>query len=97
MTRPAYKSGLQLFTLTLILTFIQPAPLLVTPGPLQTVQTNHPLLGVHTRLTDEVEEWKIKHTLELVREMGASSIVEFSPGPTTPPPMAVSPAAIRTR
>ena len=79
MTRPAYKSGLQLFTLTLILTFIQPAPLLVTPGPPQTVQTNHPLLGVHTRLTDEVEEWKIKHTLELVREMGASSIVEFFP------------------
>ena len=36
-------------------------------------------LGVHTRLTDEVEPWKIKHTLQLVREMGAPWIVEYFP------------------
>lgn len=36
-------------------------------------------MGVHTRLTDEVEEWKVKRTLEMVREMGAGWIVEFFP------------------
>jgi hypothetical protein len=36
-------------------------------------------MGVHTRLTDEVEPWKIKRTLEMVREMGAPWIVEYFP------------------
>jgi hypothetical protein len=48
-------------------------------GPPQTVQTINPKMGVHTRLTDEVEEWKIKRTLEMVREMGAAWIVEYFP------------------
>ena len=48
-------------------------------GPRQTVQSINPKMGVHTRLTDEVEEWKIKRTLEMVREMGASWIVEYFP------------------
>jgi hypothetical protein len=48
-------------------------------GPQQTVQTTNPKVGVHTRLTDEVEEWKIKRTLEMVREMGAPWIVEYFP------------------
>lgn len=51
----------------------------VTVGPQQHVVSVNPKLGVHTRLTDEVEEWKIKRTLEMVREMGASWIVEFFP------------------
>ena len=34
---------------------------------------------MHTRLTDEVEEWKIQRSLQLVREMGAPWIVEFFP------------------
>ena len=49
------------------------------PGPTQTVQTTHPIFGVHTRLTDEVEPWKIQRSLEMVREAGASWIVEFFP------------------
>lgn len=65
-----------LFTL---LAAIQPAPILITPGPPQTVQTKHPIVGVHTRLTDEVEEWKIQRTLQMVREMGATTIVELFP------------------
>ncbi len=65
--------------LLILLRLLLPAPPLITPGPPQTVQTNHPKLGVHTRLTDEVEEWKIKHSLEMVREMGAPWIVEFFP------------------
>ncbi|MBX3058034.1 MAG: hypothetical protein KF770_16325 [Anaerolineae bacterium] len=36
-------------------------------------------MGVHTRLTDEVEEWKIKRSLQMVRQMGAPWIVEFFP------------------
>lgn len=43
------------------------------------VRTRAPIVGVHTRLTDEVEEWKIRKTLEMVREMGAPWIVEYFP------------------
>ncbi len=48
-------------------------------GPQQQVQTINPQMGVHTRLTDEAEPWKIKRTLEMVREMGAPWIVEYFP------------------
>lgn len=48
-------------------------------GPPQRVVTANPLVGVHTRLTDEVEAWKIQHTLQMVREMGSPWIVEFFP------------------
>lgn len=51
----------------------------VALGPPQTVSTLNPKMGVHTRLTDEVEPWKIKYTLQLVREMGAPWIVEYFP------------------
>ncbi len=44
-----------------------------------TVHSTSPKLCVHTRLTDEVEEWKIQYSLQLVREMGATHIVEFFP------------------
>ncbi|MHB0877018.1 MAG: beta-galactosidase [Anaerolineae bacterium] len=56
----------------------QPRPL-VALGPQQQVATCNPKLGVHTRLTDEVEEWKVKRTLEMVREMGARWVVEYFP------------------
>jgi len=45
----------------------------------QTVQTINTQVCVHTDLKDEVDEWKIQHSLQLVREMGASTIVEFFP------------------
>lgn len=57
----------------------QPPRSQVTVGPQQTVATVNPKMGVHTRLTDEVEEWKIQRTLEMVREMGAPWIVEYFP------------------
>ena len=56
---------------------VPPAP--VTLGPQQTVRTANPKMGVHTRLTDEVEPRKIKRTLEMVRQMGAPWIVEYFP------------------
>lgn len=62
-----------------VLSLIQPAPLFITYGQTQSVNTYHPIVSVHTRLTDEVEEWKIQRSLQLVREMGASSIVELFP------------------
>jgi hypothetical protein len=43
------------------------------------VITISPKMGIHTRLTDEVEPWKIKRTLEMVREMGTPWIVEYFP------------------
>jgi len=75
----SFGAGWRLFLIALVIALLQPAPLLVVPGPRQEVQTRHPILGVHTRLTDEVEPWKIKRTLQMVREAGASWIVEFFP------------------
>jgi hypothetical protein len=56
-----------------------PGQPLVALGPQQAVRSVNPKMGVHTRLTDEVEPWKIKRTMEMVREMGASWIVEYFP------------------
>lgn len=58
---------------------LRPPGVLVVVGPPQEVVTTNPLVGVHTRLTDEVEEWKIQRSLEMVREMGAPWIVEYFP------------------
>lgn len=79
LKRARIGAGGRIFAFLLLVGMLQPAPLLVNPGPQQEVLTTHPLLGVHTRLTDEVEEWKIQRTLQMVREMGATSIVEFFP------------------
>jgi GH35 family endo-1,4-beta-xylanase len=46
-------------------------------GPRQRVVSVNPKVGVHTRLTDEVEPWKIQRTFEMAREMGASWVVEY--------------------
>lgn len=78
-SRPNLRVGWRIFVIAVVLSCIQPAPVLLTFGPIQEVQTTRPMLGVHTRLTDEVEEWKIQRTLQMVREMGASWIVEFFP------------------
>jgi len=52
---------------------------LVVVGPKRNVETRNSKIGVHTRLTDEVEEWKIQRTLQMVREMGSPWIVEYFP------------------
>ncbi len=64
-----------------VLRDLAPAPPRVKMGPPQTVQTQHPVVCVHTRMTDEVEEWKIQRNMQMVREMGAATIVEFFPWP----------------
>lgn len=70
---------MRLIPLWLILTSLAPTPPRLLIQPPQTVQTAHPIVCVHTRLTDEVEDWKIQRTLIMVREMGASTIVDFFP------------------
>ena len=72
-------AGLRLLVLVTVVVLLQPAPLLVVRGQQQHVLTEHPILGVHTRLTDEVEPWKIQRTLQMVRALGATWIVEFFP------------------
>ncbi len=63
----------------LLVKVVHPPGVLVTMPPQQQVVTAHPNVGVHTRLTDEVEEWKIQRTLQMVREMGAPYVVEYFP------------------
>ena len=75
----SWRAGWRLLTIALVFAFLRPAPVLVTYGQQRKVRTDVPQLGVHTRLTDEVEPWKIQKTLQLVREMGSSWIVEFFP------------------
>jgi hypothetical protein len=71
--------ALRLALVFLILAGIRPPGPLVAIGPPQTVQTINPVMGLHTRLTDEVEPWKIQRTLQMVRQMGAAWIVEYFP------------------
>jgi len=68
-----------LVLLILLLPRLAPPRPLVVVGRPQTVQTAHSIVGVHTRLMDEVEEWKIQRSLQMAREMGAPWIVEFFP------------------
>lgn len=62
-----------------LLDVLRPAPVRVQLTGGQTVQAVHDHVCVHTRLIDEVEEWKIQESLALVRHMGAGTIVEFFP------------------
>ena len=81
--RPAhlFRAALALF----ILWAIRPPHVLVVLGPPQQVVTTNPIVGVHTRLTDEVQDWKIQRTLRMVREMGSPWIVEYFPWPYVEP------------
>jgi len=67
-----------ILSLLLWITGRPPTPMVWIGAP-QKVQSVNPKMGVHTRLTDEVEEWKVKRTLEMVREMGARWVVEYFP------------------
>lgn len=74
---PAWGRALVLVWLVWALSM--PPQRLVVPGPRREVQTRNPKMGVHTRLTDEVEEWKIQQTLAMVRQMGCRWVVEYFP------------------
>lgn len=71
--------GIRLGLLWLLLAPLHPAPPRAIMGSPETAETNQPLLCMHTRLIDEVEEWKIQRSLQMVRELGADTIVELFP------------------
>jgi hypothetical protein len=79
-----FKRGAACLARTVAILFVLAAagagarPIIVLGQP-HVVETVNHKMGVHTRLTDEVEEWKIQRTLQLVREMGAQWIVEYFP------------------
>jgi polysaccharide biosynthesis protein PslG len=77
--RRYWQWGARLLVLWGCLTLLIPAEPRVLLDPPQTVNTTQPLMCVHTRFTDEVFEWKIQKSLQLMREMGADTIVEFFP------------------
>ena len=81
MIRLAALIASPLLALTLAWQLVQPLlqPNQLRLPPHQQVDTRLPKLGVHTRLTDEVEQRKIQRTLEMVREMGAGWDVEYFP------------------
>ncbi|MCP4541616.1 MAG: hypothetical protein GY832_31170 [Chloroflexi bacterium] len=72
---------LVLLVLALFIANIRQRRIPVVMDPPQQVLTTNPIVGVHTRLTDEVEVWKIQRTLQMVRQMGAPWIVEYFPWP----------------
>ena len=68
-----------LLAIALALALPRPASDHVPLGEQQMVETAHPLVCVHTLLENEVHEAKIKRSLQLARELGASTIVQFFP------------------
>ena len=56
-----------------------PNPRAILENPAQEVINSQNHVCVHTRLIDEVPEWVMQRSLQLVREMGADTIVEFFP------------------
>ena len=76
---------LRLILAVFIVWAVRAPRVLVVPDPPREVTTTNRVVGVHTRLTDEVEAWKIQRTLRMVREMGAPWIVEYFPWPYIEP------------
>jgi hypothetical protein len=70
---------LRIGVLGLCLAAIYPTPARVQVLEAAMPQQAHPQVCVHTRLIDEVEEWKIQRSLVEARELGATHIVEFFP------------------
>jgi len=71
--------GLRLAMLANLLSALLPPSARAVLGEPQQVSTTKPKLCLHTRLVDEVYDWKIQHSLEMIRQMGASTIVEYFP------------------
>lgn len=86
MTKPKRLALITYGVIILIVSSLLVAELLVLRlptqlhlPPQQQVQTINPLVGIHTRLAGVGDEAYIQRTLEQVREMGASWIVELFP------------------
>lgn len=79
VARRTFPLALRLSLVALLFNLLHPAEPRATPQEQQRVITTLPQLCVHTRLIDEVWEWKIQRSLQMVRELGAGTIVEFFP------------------
>lgn len=73
------RAFVALLALALALALPPPPSERVPLGEQQTVETAQALLCVHTLLENEVEEIKIKRSLQLARELGAKAIAQFFP------------------
>jgi len=71
--------GLRLLILWAFVSVLSPAEPRAILEETQQVETLKDHVCVHTRLIDEVFEWKIQRSLQLVGDMGADTIVEFFP------------------
>lgn len=71
--------GRLVVVVVLVMQFKPSAPRAIPIDVLRAPIGLHSHVCVHTRLIDEVFEWKIQQSLELVRAMGATTIVEFFP------------------
>ncbi|MDQ7036965.1 MAG: cellulase family glycosylhydrolase [Anaerolineae bacterium] len=78
-TRRYWLWGLRFAILWAIVSSLAPPSPRALLGEPRTVIAEKDHVCVHTRLIDEVEEWVMQRSLELVREMGADTIVEFFP------------------
>ena len=58
---------IRLLILFALLALVKPPRLLTPLGAPQTVQTRRPIAAMHTRFTEEAEEWKIKRGLQMLR------------------------------
>lgn len=58
---------------------LAPAPMRAPLGDPQTVEVVRPHLCIHTRLIDEVPEYRMQQTFIALREMGVGTVVEFFP------------------
>lgn len=77
--RKRFLTVFALLTIAIALALPRPNTGRVALGAQQTVETAQPRLCVHTLLENEVEEVKIKRSLQLTRELGAAAIVQFFP------------------
>jgi len=77
--RPVLTWAVRAIIVITALPWMSHRPAYVVIGKPVEVETNHAITCVHTRLTDEVEEWKIQRSLQMVHDLGATAVVEFFP------------------
>jgi len=85
-SRRKTRTGFRILALILLAVGASaPSPLAVTLGPPRAPPTRYPLVGIHTRVTDEADPARIYRTFQMAREMGAAWVVEFFPWPYLEP------------
>lgn len=72
-------SLIRVVVIVVMIAQLVPAPFRLLIPPQQTLKTQKAHVCVHTDLIHEVDEWKIQRSLQLIREIGAGTVVEFFP------------------